>query len=144
MIFEFGVNSRNAAFTGGKAINEVARLLRQTADRIEAGGGGGYMMDVNGNRCGSWLIDDQRPDLEGCDAEDLMQFADDFGVILEDDPRKLSRAELVEGLESIAVACYDDESDELLAAAYADSMLAGDLPGDCSGWRDACAEEWNA
>ena len=143
MIFEFGVNSRNAAFSGG-APAEVARLLRLVAERVEAGGDGGDLMDINGNRCGSWLADDECPDLAGCEADELFQFADDYGVALDDDPRDLTRAELVEGLESIGVACYDEESDNLLAAAYGDSMLAGDLPGDSTGWRDACAEEWGA
>jgi hypothetical protein len=142
MKFSFEIDSRNAAMTGGGR-REVARLLRKVAGHVEAGAWGGpYLMDSNGNRCGEWSCDDERPDFEGCEAADLFKLADDYAIILDDDPRKLSRAELVEGLESIGVACYDEESDELLAEAYGDSMLAGDLPGECDSWRDDCREEW--
>jgi hypothetical protein len=141
MIFEFKIDNRNAAFTGGGDA-EVARLLRQVADRIKAGEDCGDLMEFSGNRCGKWFMDNERPDLEDCEAEDLMTFADDFALTLDDDPRRLSRAELVEGLESIGIACYDKESDQTLAAAYGDSMLAGDLPGDCEFWRRVCVEAW--
>lgn len=143
MKFSFEIDSRNAALIrGGRA--EVLRMLADVAKAINAGHDGGTLMEYNGNKCGEWSLDDERPDLETCEAAELFQFADDFGVVLDDDPRDLSRAELIEGLESIAVACYDEESDELLAAAYGDSMLAGDLPGDCDRWREHCAEEWPA
>ena len=141
MEFSFQINSRNAAFTGG-GLAEVARLLREAANQVEAGADGFQLIDFNGNHCGSWNLDEERPEFETCEAAELFQFADDFGAVMDDDPRDLSRAQLVEGLESIGVACYDEESDELLADAYGDSMLAGDLPGDCEGWRDACRNEW--
>jgi hypothetical protein len=143
MIFSLKIDSRNAAMCGG-GMAEVERLLYQVAQAVERQETGGGLLDINGQKCGDWDMDDERPDLANCEAEELVQFADDYAITLDDDPRKLSRAELIEGLESIAVACYDDESDEILAAAYGDSMLAGDLPGDCSGWRDVCAEEWGA
>lgn len=140
MKFTFEIDSRNAAMTGtGRA--EVARLLRKAADDIEHRTDM-RLMDANGNAIGYWAMDDERPDFENCEADELFKFADDYGVALDDDPRDLSRAELVEGLESIGVACYDEESDDLLAAAYGDSMLAGDLPGG-ENWRDVCAEEWD-
>lgn len=141
MLFEFGVNSRNAVLTGGGRV-EVARLLRKVADEVEAGGDGGDLMDINGNSCGSWFVDDERPDFEDCEASDLFQLADDYAIRLDDDPRQMTRAQLVEGLESICVACYDEERNNLLAEAYGDSMLAGDLPGDCSDWRKACRRAW--
>ena len=81
------------------------------------------------------------PDFSG-DAETLLDFADDCGVSLPNDPRDLDRAELVAGLESIGVACFDDESDELLAAAYADSMLAGDLDG-ADDWETEIFDAWH-
>lgn len=81
------------------------------------------------------------PDFDAMEAAELFDYADDYGVTLESDPRELPRHELVGGLESIGTACYDDESDELLAQAYGDSMLAGDL-GDISAddWTDALRE----
>lgn len=142
MKFYLMIESTDSAFTG-RGRGEVARLLRKVAGEVEAGGEDGTLVSIDGNRCGDWCCNDQRPDFEDCEAEDLFRLADDYGVILDDDPRKLSRAELVEGLESIGVACYDEESDELLAAAYGDSMLAGDLPGDCDRWRETVAEEWD-
>lgn len=140
--FEMKIDSGNEAFAGSAGAHEVARLLRQTAEKIEQGEEGGGLLDFNGNKCGLWIIDDERPAFEDCEAEELFRLADDYGVTLEDDPRELSRASLVGGLESIGCACYDDEDDDLLAAAYGDSMLAGDLPGDCDGWRDAIREAW--
>jgi len=104
MIFTMTIDSRNAVFSGGGRA-EVARILRDVAEGVEAGGEGCTLFESNGK----------------------------------------SRAELIEGLESICVACYDEESDELLADAYGDSMLAGDLPGDSSNWRGEllnCWEGW--
>jgi hypothetical protein len=143
MKFTFEIDSRNAAMCGGGR-RAVAQHLRKAADEVEAGSAGAGLVDNNGNSCGDWRCDDERPDLENCEAAELFQFADDFGVALDDDPRDLERAELVEGLEAVGCACYDDESDELLAAAYGDSMLAGDLPGDSNKWRDECREAWEA
>ncbi len=144
MKFSMTIDSRNAVFTGAGGRVEVSRILLAVAEGVLAGGDGCTLFEGNGNKCGTYDCDDERPDLENCEASDLFEFANDYGVALDDDPRDLSRSELVEGLESIGVACYDEESDSLLADAYGDSMLAGDLPGDCSGWRDACAEEWNS
>ncbi len=144
MKFTLTIDSRNAIFasSGGRA--EVARILRNAAETVETGGAGATIMSKDGNKCGEYDCDDERLDFESCEAEDLFKFADDYAFNLDDDPRDLSRAELVAGLESIGVACYDEESDNLLASAYGDSMLAGDLAGDCEGWRDACAEVWNS
>jgi len=41
MILEFGISCENDAFAGGEGPREAARLMRQTADRIEAGETGG-------------------------------------------------------------------------------------------------------
>ena len=140
MKFYLMIESQDAAFCGaGRA--EVARLLREAAGKVLYEDDG-TMMDGNGNSCGDWALNEQRPDFEGCEAEDLFGLADDYAITLDDDPRKLTRDELIEGLESIGVACYDHESNDLLAAAYGDSMLAGDLPGDCDSWRDNCREVW--
>ena len=36
---------------------ELARILREVADKIESGANGGTMRDVNGNRIGDWVFD---------------------------------------------------------------------------------------
>ena len=46
----------------------------------------------------------------------------------------LIREQLIAGLESIGVACYDDESTEDLREAFQDSVESGDLDGE--DWRD--------
>ena len=142
MKFSVTIDSRDSALHGAKARAEVAQMLRDMAVGVEAGSEGCGLYDRNGNKCGSYECDEERPEFETCEAEDLFGLADDFGAVLDDDPRKLTRDELIEGLESIGVACYDHESNDLLAAAYGDSMLAGDLPGDCDSWRDNCREVW--
>ncbi len=58
MIVEFGINCENAAFSGPEGRREAARLLRQVADKIEQGHQGGPLMEVNGNKCGSWYIEE--------------------------------------------------------------------------------------
>ena len=84
-----------------------------------------------------------RPDFWSMEAADLFEYADDYGVTLDGDPRELSRAELIEGLESIGVACYDEESDSLLADAYGDSMIAGDLGfNEADNWADEISERF--
>jgi UDP-N-acetylglucosamine pyrophosphorylase len=64
MILEFGISCENDAFSDGNGRHEMARLMRQTADRIEAGEEGGTLVEVNGNRCGSWYIEEPDKDFE--------------------------------------------------------------------------------
>ena len=143
MKFSLKIDSRNAVFSGGGR-DEIARLLRQAAKGIEAGSDGHILVDINGNKCGEYDCDDEKPDFFGLEAHDLFELADDYAISLDEDPRTLSRAELIEGLESIGVACFDEESDGLLADAYGDSMMAGDLGGiDRLDWPNACEEGWN-
>lgn len=52
--FELRIDSENAAFHDDGGLYEVARLLRQAADRVEAGHDCGRCIDVNGNGVGSW------------------------------------------------------------------------------------------
>jgi len=51
------IGSDNAAFEGDNGRPEVARLLRQAADRIEAGDDIGRSHDINGNGCGRFDCD---------------------------------------------------------------------------------------
>lgn len=46
----------NAAFGDGNGPYETARILRQIADRIEAGATEGGAHDYNGNRVGKWSV----------------------------------------------------------------------------------------
>ena len=141
MKFYLMIESQDAAFCGGGRA-EVARLLRKAASEVEYTDDA-TLVDFNGNKCGEWTCNDQKPDFFELEAEDLFELADDYAIALDDDPRKLSREELIEGLESIGVACYDEEPDSLLAAAYGDSMMAGDLGCiDRTDWPDALQEAW--
>jgi hypothetical protein len=45
------IETTNAAFDDP---NEVPRLLREVATKIEAGKDGGIIRDVNGNKVGGW------------------------------------------------------------------------------------------
>ncbi len=38
--------------------NEVARILREVADKVERGHSGGKMLDANGNSVGEWSLED--------------------------------------------------------------------------------------
>lgn len=51
------IDCRNEAMTGPGAVFEVGRLLRQTADRIEAGQDYGRLTEFNGNGCGNWDLE---------------------------------------------------------------------------------------
>lgn len=44
----------NAAFDDGNCPNEIARILRDIADKVEAGAIAGTTCDINGNRLGEW------------------------------------------------------------------------------------------
>lgn len=66
MKFELKIESGNAAFSGHAAHPEVERLLRSVADEVALGNDGGPLMESNGNRCGSWFMDDEA-DTQDCD-----------------------------------------------------------------------------
>lgn len=51
--FTLTIDTDNAAFDPDPA-PEVARILRQTADRVEAGVTSGAARDINGNRVGTF------------------------------------------------------------------------------------------
>jgi hypothetical protein len=55
--FKLEVDCENAAFEEWQA--EIARILRELAHKLDQDDGrrdlgGGYLMDVNGNRVGDW------------------------------------------------------------------------------------------
>ena len=49
--FEVQINTENAAFEDS---GEIARILRDLADRIEGGSIGGKIRDINGNAVGTF------------------------------------------------------------------------------------------
>ena len=52
MIITIELETENAAFEDGSG--EAARLVQVVADRFAAGQRGGRLMDINGNRIGTW------------------------------------------------------------------------------------------
>jgi hypothetical protein len=60
--------TNNAAFTDGNGPSEVARILRELEDAIERDGNAeasGRIVDINGNRIGSYDIELPSEDEEG-------------------------------------------------------------------------------
>jgi hypothetical protein len=53
-MFRVKIETGNAAFEGDSKGYEIARILRDAADRIEDGQKTGYLYDVNGNRVGEF------------------------------------------------------------------------------------------
>jgi hypothetical protein len=51
--FRVEIDTFNAAFEDG-AHQEVARILREIADRVEQGSDGGPVRDINGNTVGRY------------------------------------------------------------------------------------------
>lgn len=86
-------------------------------------------------------IENLYPDPDDWSAEECKRYLDDqcsgeADYPDESNPYSLDRAELVEELESLGIACYDEETDETLADALLDSCTAGDW-GDVDDWREA-------
>lgn len=80
------------------------------------------------------------PSADTWTVEQCRDYMDERGHDFPDpNPWNMDRADLVVALESLGIACYDDETDETLAAAYAESMDAEDLDG-LDEWRGACNE----
>jgi len=67
--FNMKIRSDNAAFSDGGG-PEVARLLRQTADRIEAGHDYGRLMDYNGNGVGEWDFEQTEDEVDATMAKE--------------------------------------------------------------------------
>lgn len=53
-MFEMKFKTDNAAFEDGNRYREIARILREAADKIEDGQETGRCRDVNGNTVGTW------------------------------------------------------------------------------------------
>lgn len=55
-MFEVKIRTGNSAFKGPEGKYELARILREIAEKLETGKTGDHVMDVNGNKVGGWLI----------------------------------------------------------------------------------------
>ena len=56
-MFQLKIYTSDAAFADGDTGEEVARILRELADKVEAGRTSGRVFDLNGNACGNWAFD---------------------------------------------------------------------------------------
>jgi hypothetical protein len=58
MSFKLKIATDNAAFTedGNDGRNEVARILREIAEKLESSFDCGTARDINGNKVGEWSI----------------------------------------------------------------------------------------
>ena len=79
------------------------------------------------------------PDFDSWSAERCVEYAANAGFDLDMDITE--REALVEALESLGIACFDDESDELLREAFLESVTSGDW-ANIDEWREACAADW--
>lgn len=77
MKFEINMRSGNAAFSDGNAPHETARILRETADRIDRGDTDGNLRDINGNTIGHFVLeiedDDALDDADEADEDDQIE-----------------------------------------------------------------------
>lgn len=59
-MFKLEIETGNAAFDDGGAQHEIARILRDVADRVERAGappwGRGLCCDINGNKVGHFTL----------------------------------------------------------------------------------------
>ncbi len=56
-MFEISFTTSGDIFIGQDKYYEAARMLRRVADNLEAFVSDGPVIDINGNRVGSWYID---------------------------------------------------------------------------------------
>jgi len=56
-MFKMKLETDNAAFDDGERMHEVARILRQIAERIESGTVEAGIFDSNGSRAGRWRLE---------------------------------------------------------------------------------------
>lgn len=52
-MFRLEIDTDNAAF---EYPSELGRLLREVADKLDAGKVSGKVRDINGNTCGKWEL----------------------------------------------------------------------------------------
>ena len=57
-MFKIEIETGNAAFEDDNRNYELARILRQIAERLENGENAGRVLDINGNKVGSFEIEE--------------------------------------------------------------------------------------
>lgn len=55
-MFHLKISTTNAAFEDNDRALELARILRETADRLERGYTTGTAVNSNGNQVGAWKV----------------------------------------------------------------------------------------
>ena len=55
--FSLNIETHSAAVAEEGREHEIARILRDTAERIENGQAAGVLLDINGAQVGSWAMD---------------------------------------------------------------------------------------
>ena len=55
--FRLKIDSENAALVGPTATMEIERILNKVRGQVATGHESGIIMDVNGNRVGSWDLE---------------------------------------------------------------------------------------
>lgn len=55
-MFKLSFSIDNAAFHEGYGREETARILKETAQKVEEGYNSGKIRDINGNTIGSWEV----------------------------------------------------------------------------------------
>ena len=58
-MFQLRFETDNAAFEGDLRSEEVARILRHLADRVDDMRDAGNVVDINGNTIGAWKLEAQ-------------------------------------------------------------------------------------
>jgi hypothetical protein len=57
-MFKIEIETGNAAFEDDNRNYELARILRQIAERLESGEDAGRVLDINGNKVGSFEMEE--------------------------------------------------------------------------------------
>lgn len=73
--FSLHIATDNAAFFGRREPDEIGRILRLAADRIETEGVEGTVRDVNGNTVGRYFTTDRNQALDDAAALDMIEGA---------------------------------------------------------------------
>lgn len=120
MKFNLTIESDDAAFSGQCSTRqELGRLLRSVAEKINQREEEGALMDFQGNRCGSWKLEHTAADISQPLADAQSDIAEALNVLQEIDRRAdlsdeqaTTVRELVESTDELYVALADAYRDE--------------------------------
>jgi hypothetical protein len=77
MSFTLKFKTDNAAFGDGAGAAEVARILRDVADKVANGRDYGSVQDINGNTVGDWDLELPEPEEDEDDEDEDDEDEDD-------------------------------------------------------------------